>query len=109
MKRISDAAQTDPEHGASCCCAGCLAINLEERGAQSPDSQSARGAPAPQNAPAAAEQLPQWGVLASDAYDEIADFMGKSARFPIEPGGEITVNLTDLTAGPWRPGRRWRT
>ncbi len=99
MKRISDAAQTGPEHGESCCCTDCLAVNLEERGDQSPDSQSARGAPAPQNAPAAAEQLPQWGVLASDAYDEIADYINLSHRyFPIEPGGEITVDITGLTA-----------
>ena len=99
MKIIPDPGPTGPEHAQSCCCSSCSAVNLEQRVSQSQGSQGFQGSQDSQNAPAAAEKLPQWGVLASDSYDWIADYINVSDRyFPIEPGGEITVNLTGLTA-----------
>ncbi len=100
MKMIPDPGPTGPEHAQSCCCSSCSAVNLEQRVSQSQDSQRSQGSPVSQNSLAAAEQLPQWGVLASDAYDEIADYIDVADwYFPIESGGEITVNVTSLTAG----------
>ena len=95
MKMASDPGPTGPEHVQSCCCSSCSAADLEEQVYQSQDSQSSQGSPASQSS---AEKLPQWGVLASDAYDEIADYINVSDRyFPIDPGGEITVDITGLT------------
>ena len=100
MKMIPDPGPTGPEHAQSCCCSSCSAVNSEERGAQSQGAQSFQDSPVSQNSLAAAEQLPQWGVLASDAHDEIADYIDIADwYFPIQPGGEITVNVTSLTAG----------
>ena len=102
MKMIPDPGPTGPEHAQSCCCSSCSTVNSEERGAQSQGAQSfqdSQGSPVSQNSLAAAEQLPQWGVLASDAHDEIAGYINVADwYFPIQPGGEITVNVTSLTA-----------